>query len=124
MIAAERQRRARPMRPGSALYCRANNCRSPAAEGGGSGGTAGTVAGPGGESAEVGRSASLSARARQLTPQAKKERARGTQRRPAFVGGNFNCSGSDRLFGDLCRRRVGGNRRRAHGGGQPPTDAT
>src|SRR6478672_1149225 len=36
----------------------------------GSGGTAGTVAGPGGESDETVRSATLSARARQLTPQA------------------------------------------------------
>ena len=37
---------------------------------GGSGGTAGTLAGPGGESDETVRSATLSARARQLTPQA------------------------------------------------------
>ena len=66
-------------------------CRIPAAHPDGSGGTAGTVAGPRGESDEKVRSASLSARARQLTPQAIEREGRGTQqtRRPALVGGSF-----------------------------------
>src|SRR5215218_8424952 len=95
---------------------------------GGSGGTAGTLAGPGGESDETVRSATLSARARQLTPQAvEREEVRGSERvqRPAETGGHHLHGRPGGPAGDPFRERRGGDpdRRRADAGGRPPRPA-
>src|SRR5215203_891514 len=95
---------------------------------GGSGGTAGTLAGPGGESDETVRSATLSARARQLTPQAvEREEVRGSEcvERPAEAGGNHLHGRPGGPAGDPFRERRRGDpdRRRADGGGRPPRPA-
>ena len=104
------------MRAVAGVYTAApTTAESQSAQAGGSGGTAGTVAGSRGESAHrTGRSASLSARARQLTPQANEREGTWRRKAPGLGWRRVQFSGcAIAAPALLASRAVGDDRRRA-----------